>query len=134
MNTKSIGERTEACVLAALLKAGYAVLLPFGDNQRYDMVIDDSESFKRVQCKTARTCKRDSGAFEFHTCSSYAHRGGGRKDYRGEIEFFGVYYPETDSVYLVPVEEVGTRQGTLRLQPARNGQQAGIRLADDYKI
>jgi len=35
------------------LKAGFPILLPFGDNRRYDMVVDVSGSFLRVQCKTA---------------------------------------------------------------------------------
>jgi hypothetical protein len=38
-NTKSIGEISEAIVMAEFLKAGFPVLLPFGDNRRYDMVV-----------------------------------------------------------------------------------------------
>jgi len=52
-NTKSIGEISEAIVMAEFLKAGFPILLPFGDNRRYDMVVDVSGSFLRVQCKTA---------------------------------------------------------------------------------
>lgn len=40
VDTKSIGEITEAVVLAEFLKAGFPVLLPFGDNQRYDAVVE----------------------------------------------------------------------------------------------
>lgn len=39
-NSKSIGERSEAMALAHFLQLGWVVLLPFGDNQRYDLVID----------------------------------------------------------------------------------------------
>ncbi len=53
MNTKQIGEITEACILAILLKAGYVVLTPFGDNQRYDLVIERDGVFQRVQCKSS---------------------------------------------------------------------------------
>src|SRR5262249_30713483 len=52
-NTKSIGEVSEAIILAEFLKAGFPVLLPFGDNQRYDMVVEVGGRFLRVQCKTA---------------------------------------------------------------------------------
>ena len=39
-NPKAIGEMTEAVILAHLILRGDGVLLPFGNNQRYDMVID----------------------------------------------------------------------------------------------
>ena len=37
-DTKTAGEITEAVVLAEFLKAGFPVLVPFGDNLRYDLV------------------------------------------------------------------------------------------------
>jgi len=46
-NTKAIGEISEAIVLAEFLKMGFPVLLPFGDNQRYDMVIEAGGRFLR---------------------------------------------------------------------------------------
>ena len=38
--------------MLALHEAGCAVFLPFGENTRYDLVIDDGVSLQRVQCKT----------------------------------------------------------------------------------
>ncbi len=35
-----VGHRAEAAILAELVKRGYRVLLPFGVNQRYDLVLD----------------------------------------------------------------------------------------------
>jgi len=49
-----VGTRTEAVVLAELVKRGYRVLLPFGHNHRYDLVLDVEGRFVRVQCKTGR--------------------------------------------------------------------------------
>ena len=67
---KAVGDRSTLAVMLALQRAGYIVLLPFGENTRYDLVIDDGTSFARVQCKTGRL--RD-GAVRFAACSSYAH-------------------------------------------------------------
>ena len=53
---KSIGEVSEAVVMAEFLKAGFPVLLPSGDSQRYDLVVEAGGSFLRVQCKTASPC------------------------------------------------------------------------------
>jgi uncharacterized protein YqeY len=51
MNHKSLGEKTLAIILAQLLKQDKKVLLPFGDNQRYDLVIDEGGQFIRARCK-----------------------------------------------------------------------------------
>jgi len=128
---KSIGERSEAQVVSALLKHGKVILTPFGDNQRYDMVVDEGGRFYRIQCKTGRIHR---GAVEFPTCSSQSHRGRGKQDYRGQIEFFAVYCPDNDVVYVVPVEDVTTTLGVLRIEPPKNGQVKGVRLASRYEL
>ena len=48
------------------------MLIPFGDNQRYDLVVEREGNFVRVQCKTGRV--RKEGQILFNTCSSYVHR------------------------------------------------------------
>ena len=129
---KQVGEHSEVFVLAALVRAGYEVLIaPFTDNRRYDLVIDDGERFLRVQVKTGRL--RD-GAVIFPTSSSQAHRGRGRQSYRGACELFAVYCPDNEGVYLVPVDEVGEAKCRLRVEPAANGQQSGLRWAAQYAL
>jgi len=40
MNTKQIGDETEARIIAALIAEGHSVSVPFGDNDKYDLVLD----------------------------------------------------------------------------------------------
>jgi hypothetical protein len=40
-----VGQRTEAIVLAELVKRGHKVLVPFGTNHRYDFVVDTADGF-----------------------------------------------------------------------------------------
>jgi hypothetical protein len=132
---KAIGDRTTLAVMLALHDAGYALLVPFGENSRYDLAIDDGRRLARIQCKTGRLRE---GAIRFAACSTYAHHPNPkvvRRDYTGEVDFFGVYCPETGGVYLVPIADVKVRrQGNLRVAPARNRQTRGIRLAAEYEI
>ena len=137
-NTKVVGEITEAVVLAEFLKAGFPVLLPFGENRRYDMVIEAGERFLRVQCKTASPCgwKDDRSCLRFH---AYSHRFAagkfaGREAYRGQADMFAAYAPHTRQVYVLPVDEVPEADVWLRLTPARNGQQSGIRMAENHTL
>jgi PD-(D/E)XK nuclease superfamily protein len=121
--------------MLALRVAGYAVLLPFGENTRYDLVIDDGEAFSRVQCKTGRL---RGGVVLFNTCSCYGHHmnpGMSRRDYQGQVDYFAVHCPETGGVYLIPIDAVPTKSyGSLRVDPSRNNQGRGVRWAADFEL
>lgn len=130
----AIGNRTEAKVLAALLDRYDTVLLPYGGNSWYDLVVDTPEGFKRIQCKTGRL-RENGGAVIFKTCSSTEHRATGTtQTYYGDADLFGVYCPDLQTVYLVPVEICGARAASLRVRPAKTGQVARTRPASDYQI
>ena len=120
MNTKQVGEIAEACVLTALLKAGYVVLTPFGGNQRYDFVVEKNGVFLRIQCKSGRIC---DGCVIFQTSSAHAYHGKCKRDYYGDAELFAVYCRELDKMYIVPVDDVGCSSTQLRLEPTQNGQE-----------
>lgn len=49
-----LGELSEASIVLALLRHDLTVLRPYGDSQRYDLVVEQNERFFRVQCKTGR--------------------------------------------------------------------------------
>ena len=136
-HTKTVGDRSEAHLLAALLEHFDTVSLPFGENHRFDMLIEHEGRFHRVQCKTGRL--RD-GAVRFATCSFTYHHPSNqgtrnyRHDYRGDADLFGVYCPDNQKSYLVPVSEVGTSLGALRIAETRNNQTRAIRWARDFEI
>lgn len=132
---KQIGDRTTVAVMLALIDAGLDVSVPFGENCRYDLVIDRGDRLTRVQCKTGRL--RD-GTVRFATASTYGHLPSPRetrRDYVGQIDEFAVYCPDTGAVYLLPIEDVRTHSGAyLRVTPPQNGQRKRIRYAKDYEI
>lgn len=130
-NPKAVGELSEMAVALHLMRAGYDVARPFGDNARYDLIIDDGGRLLRVQVKTGRL---GAGTIQFATSSSQLHRGRGRQHYRGTCDLFAVYCPDLEAVYLVPVDDVGAVECRLRLDPPRNGQERGVRWARDYEL
>jgi PD-(D/E)XK endonuclease len=132
---KEVGDRTVLAVMLALQGAGYAISAPFGENTRYDLVIDDGKRLARVQCKTGRLRR---GAIRFSTCSSYGHHRRPplpRRSYQGDVDYFAVHCAETGHVYLVPIEEVSTHvEGALRIEAPRNGQRRGVRDAAPFEV
>jgi hypothetical protein len=127
-----VGHRTEGAILSELVRPGYGVLVPFGVNQRYDLVIDMGGRFLRAQCKTGRL---RGGVVEFRTRSVRSNtmrtimRG-----YEGEADIFLVYCPDTGRIYSVPVEEAPRGQMCLRVEPTANGQVHGVRWAENYEL
>lgn len=132
-NTKDIGDISEAKILARLVELGFAVLSPFGDNKRYDYVIDRDGKFERIQVKTGKV-SADGSVISFPTSSSQNHVGRGRVSYVGQIEHFGVYCPQNDSCYLVPVDVAPLRLMKLRLTASKNGQVKNVNFAKDYSL
>jgi hypothetical protein len=131
-DTKSIGERSELIVALALGRAGYLVAKPFGENSRYDLVIDDGKALFRVQVKTGRL---RNGVIVFKTYSTHSHRKGvACKPYTNEIDFFGVYCPALSSVYLIPIADTAPLSGTMRVHATKNGQYSNVRWAQPYLI
>jgi PD-(D/E)XK endonuclease len=128
-----VGERSEAIIFAELVKRGHQVLIPHGTNHRYDIVIDVGDRFLRAQCKTGRLRR---GVIEFATRSTRANtRGVVHTPYNADqIDLFLVYCPDTDRIYAVGVEEVGSTGGFLRVDPAANGQAKRVRWAADHEL
>jgi hypothetical protein len=133
-HTKMIGEISEAAIITRFLQLGYAVLTPYGGNQRYDLVIEDANGqFWRVQCKTAWI---DEGGttLVFNTANANV-TGKNRKlrHYRQQCDYFAVYCEKLNKVYLISVDQVGTAKAHLRLTPVKKNLER-VRWARDYEL
>lgn len=120
--------------LARLLLNNYSVCLPFGDNERYDLVArrKDKPNFITIQCKTARL---KDGCIYFDTCSrSGGDREDGRKDYKGDVDYFCVYCSLIDKCYMIKVGDCPSVGCSLRLESTKNNQTKGVRWAKDYLL
>jgi hypothetical protein len=92
-----VGARTEAIIIGELVKRGYRVLLPFGINQRYDLVIDLNGGFVRAQCKTGRL---RGAVIKFSTQSVQSNtRRTVARGYAKEADLFLVYCPDNGRTY-----------------------------------
>lgn len=137
---KQLGEQSQAHIIAQLLEVGYTVLTPYGDSSRYDLVIEDAEGqFRRVQCKTAWVEGEDSGYIKFATTSLRSRSTNGkvqysRARYTGQIDYFAVYSHEQRKTYLIPANLATGETMRLRLAPAKNNQEKGVKWAKEYEL
>lgn len=130
MNWKTTGEISEAYIMAELMANGYTVSKTFGDNQRYDMIVDDgSGKLLRVQCKTGHI---KDGVVVFHL---FSNSGGlGKKDYHGQIDAFATFCVESKRVYLVPIGRCGTSYIHLRIEYPKSGATSNVNWASEYIV
>jgi PD-(D/E)XK endonuclease len=128
-----VGQRSEAIISAELVKRGQRVLIHYGTNHRYDLVIHVGGRFLRAQCKTGRL---RGGVITFNTCSTRANtlRAYTTPYDADQIDLFLIYCPETDRVYALDVDEAASGHGALRVDPAANGQAKRIRWAADHEL
>lgn len=111
------------------MRLGCVVLLPFGNNQRYDLVVDEDGLFVRVQVKTAWQ-EKGCVCFKVNSVNAFT---GKRSVYHGAADVFMVYSPHTDLVYRVPVSECGSSAVWLRIDPLQSPRQK-VRWAVDYEL
>lgn len=126
MTPNEIGARSEGAFLAALIRNGYKVLIPFGVF-RYDLAIDGPEGIKRIQVKSGRL---QGGAVRYSRKSVRPDTHKTRHYTAAEIDFFGVYCHDNGACYLVPVLHLGS----LRCEPTKNRQIKGTMEAGTYLL
>ncbi len=135
----SAGAESEAVIAAALIQVGYTVLTPNGYMHRYDLVIEDAEGkFWKIQCKTAWLSK-DKATLQFNGYSLLMKGQKGRAEskrmgYENDVDYFAVYSPDTQKVYLLPITHVNNTTNFLRLIPTVNNQEKHVRYAADYEL
>lgn len=88
MNTKRYGNIGEAVAIGSFVKKGIPVYLPFGDNERADLIAEFGGKLNKIQVKTS--VKTDNGTVSFSVVSSTKHRKNGckHKYTKDEVDYF----------------------------------------------
>ncbi|MFH0739120.1 MAG: group I intron-associated PD-(D/E)XK endonuclease [Candidatus Omnitrophota bacterium] len=127
--TKQKGDIAEAFVTYLLKQNGFNVLIPWGEDNRYDLVSEKNGIFKRIQVKYA-TSKDGTVEVRARSCNNYniIH-------YSPEnIDIIAVYSPTQNKVYFVPLKSIKNRSVCkLRLVPTKNKQKKYVTMAFKYE-
>ena len=133
-NSKEIGNLAELQCITGLYELGCDISLPFGNSQKYDLIMDYKGKLYKVQVKHAKDeyTLGEVTHFSFATrWQSHNMTGYKKTSYtKDDIDFFATYHH--GKVYLIPVEECSGATKTIRYVPPKNGQRIGINFAQDY--
>lgn len=134
MNSKSIGNIGEAKTLCKFVELGIPVYIPFGDNEKSDLIAEFNGKLNRIQVKTCT--KAEDGIMKFDLTSSTSHRNNGEIHVytKEEIDYFVCYNVARDKLFLIPVEEAGDTGIIIRYEKPKNNQTKGIRFEEDYLL
>jgi hypothetical protein len=130
------GDRAELEVARDLVRRGYRIAIPYGEDWDFDLIFarPGSDKLERIQVKYAVTRGQ---VIPVRCRSSSLTNGKVRKikRYTAEtIDWIAAYCPDTDRCYYVAAIELGNGRDeiSLRLGPPLNCQRKGIRYAADY--
>ena len=123
LTTKQKGNITEMECILAFMKAGYKVSIPYGEDCKYDLIVDINNCLYRIQCKTSHALTNPEDGFKFKTKSIVITTHGAKTNgYSSEdIDYFATVY-----------EGKCGHEKTLRYRYPANGQKKGISLAENY--
>ena len=132
LTPKEKGNLTELQCMTAFAEQGLKVSIPYGENCRYDFIIDIGGKLLKIQCKTSHLIASKDG-FEFKCYSTNSTRKGvfESRYTEDEIDYFATYF--NGNCYLVPVKNCGNAK-ILRFNYPRNGQKKGISLAETHTL
>lgn len=127
-NTKRLGSITELRVMAKLMEYG-DVSVPYGDNARYDCILDWNGRLLKIQIKTAR--RIDDNRFLIPFANTRSNAGGNtRKSYSvGDVDYIATDYQGV--LYLFPTGN-HINEMYVSFDYPKNGLRNKINLACNY--
>jgi PD-(D/E)XK endonuclease len=134
LTRKGKGDLAELKIACDLVRRGYQVAIPFGEDVRFDLIVHRGQSLQRVQVKHGAS---RGGVLVVRCRTQSLTNGRVRNELRytaATIDWLAVWDSTTDRCFYVPASELGSGRYMLhlRLAPARNGQVAGTRHASNY--
>ena len=131
-DTEILGLTTEIQCQLAFTKLNIVLSKPITADSRYDFIADINNKLYRIQCKTS-ILDKDEKSIIFG-CKSTG-RGSEGRNYqfaysKDDIDYFYTCYNNIS--YLVPVEECGSSNKTLRFEAQINNP--NISWAKDYEL
>lgn len=130
--TQVKGNLVELQCIMKFMSMGFECSTPYGNQAKYDILVDIGDEILRIQCKKSRWMD-DRKSISFQTCSQTTNT---QKTIRHlytskDIDYFATCWE--DNVYLVPVEECSTSK-SLRIAPKEKDTPPNVNLAEDYLV
>lgn len=133
-NHKAVGEKGVLCVLAEFAKYDIPVSIPFSDNLPYDFIADVNGKLFRIQVKSS-SYSDTNGSISFYITTNNWYSKTTKKYNQSDCDVIVCYDLNNSYTYLLtPSQFVDRKSVTIRQQPAKNNQNKGCNLHENFII
>ena len=131
--TQVKGNLVELQCIMKFMSMGFECSTPYGNQAKYDILVDVGNEIIRVQCKKSRWVDDDKVSITFSTCSQTTNtQETTRHTYNSDvIDYFATCWG--DNVFLIPVDECNSSK-TLRIAPKTERTPSSVIMAEDYLV
>lgn len=131
-NSKTKGNLGEIKAAEEFIRWGCTVSFPFGDNARYDLIVDINNKLYRVQIKYTSQVT-ENGSYKAVCVSSTNHTTNKKlSDYKLDVDLMVFYIAELDKCLIIPIDQIDTTAICFRTENPKNNQVKKIRLLEEY--
>ena len=131
-HTKDKGDIGVGFVIADLMKNGIQVALPISEHLPFDCIaISEDGQLSRLSIKYRVAVQ---GRVEVRYRSSWADKNGSHVRHHGKADYdaTAIFCPDSNACFYIRNDEVGGKTIVLRIEPPKNNQGIGVKLAQDY--
>lgn len=127
------GITTELIVAQKLIEQGYIVSIPYGNNSRYDMIVDTDNDCYRVQVKHASL--NNNGSYTVNTSNTAITTHGNSRKYYTKADIDYIITIIQDQLVVIPVEMIEHSQSKIfRVELPTKGTKSNCNLIQDYTV
>lgn len=133
-NQKQIyGITTELIVAQKFIEKGYIVSIPYGNNSRYDMIVDTDTDCYRIQVKHASL--NDNGSYTVNTSNTVSTTTKNARKYYSKNDVDFIVSVIEDQLVVIPVEMIEHSQSKIfRTELPKFGTKSNCNLIEDFTV
>lgn len=132
MNSKRVGNIGEAMTIAKFVEKGIPVYIPFGDNEKVDLIVSINNILLKVQVKTSSRLKH--GCLIFNSRSTTSDSNTNVLYTEEDIDLYACYSLVTKELYILKRSEFSQGLVSLRVEETKNNQIRNVKFAKDYTL
>lgn len=134
LNEKQItGITTELEVAMKLIELGYIVSVPYGNNSRYDLLVDTDNNIYRIQVKHAK--QNSNGSYTIKTANSVSTTTKRTVKHYSKNDVDFIITIIENQLVVIPVEiVVNSESKVFRTELPQYGSKSNCNLIQDYTV
>lgn len=114
---KCQGDIAELKFILLNKELGYIVSKPFGEDCKYDVIVDTGEELQRVQVKSTRN-KETANRKNCYNCGVCSGHDSKKRYTEDSVDYIAIYVIPENAWYKIPIKEIKGK--TVKLYPHRN--------------